>query len=439
VRPTAAFLFFVSAVRAAPPFVVQVTDDVTGRGVPLVELRTTSEVVFVTDSAGIAAIDDSTLNGQAVIFYVSSHGYTFEKKVLDKPGVKLKVAAGDRAELKIHRINIAERLYRVTGAGIYRDSVLAGLPVPIEQPLFDGGVTGQDTVSTAIYKGRIFWIWGDTLGLGSFNFAVSGATSELPGKGGLDPAVGINLHYFTNRDGFSKPMLPLPRKGLVWIEGMFTVRDPEGVERLLATYTRQNGLVPPDECGVARFNDEKEVFEPWFDRPCFGGHVSAHPFLHREGGKEYWYLFGGHRVLNDWTAVQDTKSWESFDGNWRAGAPRPKHKETSLSESQSCVAWNEHRKRWISLSEHFGDVYYSEGERPEGPWGKEVLIIHHDHYNFYNVATHSFFNQQEGRLIYIEGTYTTSFTEAKETTPRYNYNQIMYRLDVDDPRMAAAR
>ena len=102
------------------------------------------------------------------------------------------------------------------------------------------------------------------------------------------------------------------------------------------------------------------------------------------------------------------------------------------------MAWNEHRKRWISLSEHFGDVFYSEGERPEGPWGKEVLVIHHNHYNFYNVATHSFFNQQDGRFIYIEGTYTTSFTDAKETTPRYNYNQIMYRLDVDDPRLAAS-
>jgi hypothetical protein len=275
VRPIAAFLFFGSVVRAAAPFVVHVTDDVTGRGVPLVEMRTTSEVVFVTDSAGIAAIDDPTPNGQAVIFYVLSHGYAFGQKVLDRPGVKLKVAAGGRAELKIHRINIAERLYRVTGAGIYRDSVLAGLPVPIEQPLLDGGVTGQDTVSTAIYRGRIYWIWGDTLGLGSFNFAVSGATSESPGKCGLDPAVGINLHYFTNRDGFSKPMLPLPRKGVVWIEGMFTVRDPQGVERLLATYTRQQGSTPADECGVARFNDEKEVFEPWLDRSCFGASVPA--------------------------------------------------------------------------------------------------------------------------------------------------------------------
>ena len=36
--------------QSAQPFVVHVTDDLTGRGVPLVELRTLNEVLFVTDS-----------------------------------------------------------------------------------------------------------------------------------------------------------------------------------------------------------------------------------------------------------------------------------------------------------------------------------------------------------------------------------------------------
>jgi hypothetical protein len=450
-------LLTVPAIYAEIPFIVHVTDDLTGRGVPLVELRTLSEVPFVTDSAGIAAIDDTTLNGHTVFFRVSSHGYEFAAKVLDKPGLMLKVTPGVRAELKVHRLNIAERLYRITGAGIYRDSVLAGLPVPIEQPLLNGGVTGQDTVSAAIYRGRIFWIWGDTLGLANFNFAVGGATSELPEHGGLDPSVGINLDYFTNRDGFSKAMLPLPRKGMVWIEGLFTVRDPKGAERLLATYTRQQGLTPADECGVAIFNDERKVFEPWLDRPCFGGHVPAHPFLHREGGHEYWYLYALHRVPNDWAAIQDPKQWESFvqdrDGHWAwiAGAARPDHRDRKRFAlidiatgkpswaTPSCVVWNSYRKRWILLSEHFGDVYYSEADRPEGPWNKGVVIVHHTRYNFYNVATHPFFNQHDGRLIYLEGTYTTSFTDARETTPRYNYNQVMYRLDLDDPRLDVAR
>jgi hypothetical protein len=446
-----------SVLASAPhanPFVIRVTDDQTGRGVPLVELRTLNEIAFITDSAGIAAIDDPALNGRTVFFHIRSHGYEFQQKFFEEIGAKLQVSPGRRAELKIHRVNIAERLYRITGAGIYQDSVAAELPVPIAQPLLNGGVVGQDTVAAAIYHGRIFWIWGDTLGLANYNFAVSGATSELPGHGGLDPGVGIDLHYFTGENGFSRPMLPLPRKGLVWIQGMFTVRDPTGVERLLATYTRQQGLVPPDECGIALFNDEKQVFEPWLDRSCMGEHMHSHPFLHIDGGREYWYLYALQRVPNEWGAVRDPHRWETFNSEthtWQAGAAKFDNRDKrsfSLTDvatgkasgaSASCVVWNEFRKRWILLAERFGDVFYSEADQPEGPFAKAILIVHHDHYNFYNVASHLFFNQEGGRVIYFEGTYTTSFTDAKVPTPRYNYNQVMYRLRLDDARLAQVR
>ena len=58
----------------------------------------------------------------------------------------LEVKAGGQGQIKLKRVNIAERLYRITGAGIYRDSVLLGQPVPIKHPLMDGLVMGQDTV-----------------------------------------------------------------------------------------------------------------------------------------------------------------------------------------------------------------------------------------------------------------------------------------------------
>jgi hypothetical protein len=38
-------------------------------------------------------------------------------------------------------------------------------------------------------------------------------------------------------------------------------------------------------------------------------------------------------------------------------------------------------------------------------------------------------------VIYFEGTYTQTFSGNPEATPRYDYNQIMYRLDLDDPRL----
>ena len=39
----------------------------------------------------------------------------------------------------------------------------------------------------------------------------------------------------------------------------------------------------------------------------------------------------------------------------------------------------------------------------------------------------------------FEGTYTTGFTDNKCPTPRYEYNQVMYRLDLSDPRLKLSR
>ena len=55
--------------------------------------------------------------------------------------------------------------------------------------------------------------------------------------------------------------------------------------------------------------------------------------------------------------------------------------------------------------------------------------------DFYNPKQHPFYDQEGGRIIYFEGTYTNSFSGNPVQTPRYEYNQIMYRLDLSDPRL----
>jgi hypothetical protein len=45
-----------------------------------------------------------------------------------------------------------------------------------------------------------------------------------------------------------------------------------------------------------------------------------------------------------------------------------------------------------------------------------------------------FFDQNDGRTIYFEGTYCNTFTTSP-ATPRYNYNQLMYRLDLGQKRL----
>ena len=48
---------------------------------------------------------------------------------------------------------------------------------------------------------------------------------------------------------------------------------------------------------------------------------------------------------------------------------------------------------------------------------------------------HDFLDQAGGRVIYFEGTYTNQFSGNPAFTPRYDYNQILYRLDLADPRL----
>src|SRR5205823_2382608 len=110
----------------------------------------------VTDSNGIVAFDQAALMNQNVSFGFRSYGYTDWAQSLQPTN-------GGSVQVAIDRNNLAERLYRVTGAGIYEDSVAVGASVPITQPLLNANVKGQDSVQTAIYKGQIYWFWGDTL------------------------------------------------------------------------------------------------------------------------------------------------------------------------------------------------------------------------------------------------------------------------------------
>ena len=42
-------------------------------------------------------------------------------------------------------------------------------------------------------------------------------------------------------------------------------------------------------------------------------------------------------------------------------------------------------------------------------------------------------------VLIFEGTYTAEFADRPPPTPRYNYNQMLYRLDLDDPALAPAQ
>ena len=50
-------------------------DAATGRGVPLIELRTPDGASYLTDSQGVVAFDDLSAMGRRVRFEVSGDGY----------------------------------------------------------------------------------------------------------------------------------------------------------------------------------------------------------------------------------------------------------------------------------------------------------------------------------------------------------------------------
>jgi hypothetical protein len=87
-------------------------------------------------------------------------------------------------------------------------------------------------------------------------------------------------------------------------------------------------------------------------------------------------------------------------------------------------------------SSYLGELWFAEADTPVGPWVYARKVVTHDKYTFYNPTQHPFFDQDGGRLIYFEGTYTSTYSGNEDKTPRYDYNQMMYRLALDDPRLA---
>jgi hypothetical protein len=480
---------------------IRVVDDQTGRGVPLVELETVNHVKFVTDNGGWVALSEPGWMGQRVFFYVRSHGYEFPKDGFGYNGEAVSVLPGRRTTIKIKRLNLAERLYRVTGEGLYRDSVLLGEPAPVAEPLGSGLVAGQDSVFGEVYRGKIFWFWGDTARL-SYplgHFWMASATSSLPGPSGLDPALGVNLRYSTDKEGFSRPVARLGvSKGVIWADGFVVLPDETGRERLVCHYAHMESLATMLGHGLAVFNDEKEEFErvkelAMKDRWLFPG--QAHPVRHRQAGVDYLYLgedFPNVRVKADWKHYFDPESYEAFtclDSSSRSGEATPlrgadgqlryqwlhnakpmdgatEQKLTAEGKMKSgearflpldvdsgqpvlmhrgSVRWNAYRQCWIMIAgqadgtSNLGEIWYAEAHDPTGPWRRAKKIVTHDRYSFYNPVHHPFFDQNGGRVIYFEGTYTQSFSGNPTATPRYDYNQIMYRLDLSHPRLIPAR
>jgi len=469
---------------AAPWFGIHIVDEQTSRGVSLIELRTVNDIRCVTDNAGWIAFNEPGLMGRDVFFYLSGPGYEKEKDGYGYVGVRVTPRSGESTTIKLKRTTLAERLGRTTGQGMYRDSELLGLPCALPN-LNPSGVMGQDSVQAVPYRGRVFWLWGDTnvpqYPLG--NYRTTCATGALDVK----PEQGMAFDYFMDKaePGKIRQMMPMKEQGAVWLFGLLTVSDPKGGEALIAHYGRHQGLVPADEHGVARFNDERGVFESALALPkAEGWRFPQGNAVRVKDAEGDWFYFacpfcqtrvratladvltpGSYEALyfdaalRDWRWQHDhppTTQGEALklqlNGTMKPGKARYDLKDVATGKlvlmHNSSIAWNSWRKKWVLIGlqaggrddpSPLGEVWYAEADSVQGPWRRAVKVASHPRYSFYNPVHHDFLDAGGGRVIYFQGTWSLEFSGNPLAPARYDYNQLMYRLDLGEPGLAAAR
>lgn len=337
--------------------------------------------------------------------------------------------------------------------------------------------------------------------LGLFRMAGATMAIPDPKDARSDPSHGIAYDYFVDpKTEFARPMMPLPERpqGVIWVEPVFVVPDANQNERLVGHYSRRKNLSEEFERGIAVFDDEQAVFESVAQLPLneTWRRPSGCPIVYEEGDKK-WLLFGSPspnvRVPATFNDVLDPSKYEAFtcskpaiggaptlpdlDRNgrpiwrWQKELPptgsKTEHRWVKAEQLKAeftrffpadasnpservqlhrgSVRWNEHRRRWILIagqiggaSSYLGEVWYAEGTTPTGPFARAVKIVTHDRQTFYNICHHSFMDRDGGRTIHFEGTYTRDFSGNQQKTARYDYNQVLYRLDLEAGDLRAA-
>ncbi|MCW1921666.1 hypothetical protein OKA05_03820 [Luteolibacter arcticus] len=444
-------LAFSSAGLAVEPCRIEIVDKENGWPVPLVELRTTHDARYVSDNAGLIVLDDPDLFDRAVWFHVKGHGYGVKKDGFGYEGIRTSPAAGGTIRIEVDRRNISKRLGRLTGGGLFAEQQKLGVKAP--EP--ETGVFGCDSVLLAKHEDKLFWLWGDTTlpGYPLGVFHSTAAHSSLQPVSEFKPPLSIRFSHFRDADEKVRGVAPIPGDGPTWLTGMASLPWKVGLpDRLVATYTKIKNHLDEYEVGLCVWDPEKNSFEShhvlWKEGDGEKGLIPrGHPFRWKdEHGKE-WLLFGDPfptmRCPATFEGWETKEQWEKV-----AAPPHPRAAEdgAEMKPHRGSVTWNPFRKRWVTVFTQthgkpsaFGEIWYAEAASPMGPWGKAVKILTHDNYTFYNPRIHPELTPADASFIVFEGTYTAEFANHAQPTPRYNYNQILYRLDLDDPKLAPAR
>jgi len=454
---------------AEPPFRIQVLDEESGWPVPLVTLRTVHEVEFHTDNAGVAAFDLPELEGVETWLHLEADGYGLDPDGFGYRGFRVVPERGGRHEVRVRRQVPAKRLGRFTGAGLFAESQKLG--EELDWP--ESGILGCDSVQTVRHRGRLFWAWGDTLlaryPLGIFHML--GAASEGRPFDSLEPPLRPGFDFYRDEAGVPRAVAEIEGRGPTWINGLASLPDASGRERLVGFYVKVEPPLSVYRCGLCVWDEEAERFvdhrvlwdvERGGEAPLeiLPGHPApesvprGHPVRWTDAEGEEWVLFGDPfpilKVPASFEAWSDPASWIPLEapGHLRAaGGDGPGEAQgRRVAVHRGAMMWHPWRRRWVAIvgenggePSHLGEIWYTEADAPTGPWGPAVKVLSHRKHTFYNPKVHPGFVDDDSPVLLFEGTYTKTFSRNAAATPRHDYNQVLYRLDLDDPALAAAR
>jgi hypothetical protein len=429
-----------------------VVDRENGWPVPLVELRTIHNVKLVTDNAGVIACDLPEVMGRETYFFVSSPGYEVKVDGFGNRGVRLTPRKGETLRVEVHRTSIAKRMGRLTGAGLFAESQKLGDHLDWQE----SGITGCDSVQNAVYGGKLFWLWGDT-SLFRYPFGIfhsSSAMTALRPLVSFEPPLRVQFEYFRDGKGVPRGVAPMPGDGPTWLTACAVLPDKDGRERLVGTYNKIKPPLDAYQCGLCVWDDDSESFDSMLvhwsksaDSPKPPPMPKGHATIWADDRGTKWVLFGDPlptlRCAATFEAWQDPQQWEVLTPQESLHAADGGEQVTPHGGS---IAWNPWRKRWVTVfmqyfgkPSAFGELWYAEADTPTGPWGPAVKVLPHKNYTFYNPRLHPEFTPADSPVLLFEGTYTKEFADRPTPTPRYDYNQILYRLDLDDPALKPAR
>jgi hypothetical protein len=445
-------LLFATTCLCARPCRIEIVE-ADGWPVPGVELRTVHGVRLVSDNAGLIACDLPELMGREIWFGVHGHGYGVKADGFGYRGVRLTPEPGKTIKVTVERTILARRIGRLTGAGLFAESQKLGEQLDWKE----SGVLGSDSVVTAEFGGKLHWFWGDTNlahhPLGIFHVAAATTDGFVPPA---RPPLRPTFVYVTETmpDGGKRPrgVARLPGEGPTWLWGAVTLPDAEGKPHLVAVAQKVKAdmrayrwdLVEWD-AATSSFSLLRTIWAAGEGRPAPPVPEGyAVPWTDEKGRR--WMLFGNMfptlRTPATYEGWRDPAKWVKLRGDNTATTPD----RQLIAAQRGHVAWHPWSRKWLAVfTQHggipstYGEIWLAEAAAPTGPWVNARKVLSHDDYTFYNPVLHAESFRDDSPVIHFEGTYTTTFSGNKQPTPRWDYNQVLYQVDLSLPPFATGK